>query len=492
MDTQTIKIKVQGLGSTYEVEHLARVFYPDARLGDTSSTKGWLLYARAGKSKLVAGVRLPGILHIKTTAPQPEEVLPLKAQLSRLLYDALLETGHPRPLWGMLTGVRPVQLLRKTLQEGGIPYVQEKLLGVYDLSAEKYNLIQGIESRQQPLVALGQANSYSLYVSIPFCPSRCSYCSFVSRSIQKDISLVEPYVTKLLLELEFTANQAKELGLKLETIYIGGGTPTALPAKELRRLLEGIHAYFDTEAVREYTVEAGRPDCTDFEKLQLLKAFGVSRISINPQTMQDDILAGIGRKHSAADIIRCYEEARKAGHTSINMDLIAGLPKDRLPGFLNTVEQCIALQPENITLHTLTLKRASNLVIERLGADSSPGEMVQQAYGKFSEAGYLPYYLYRQKSTVDNLENTGWSKPGFEGLYNIFIMEETHSILATGAGGSTKLVNQITGQIERIFNYKYPAEYINGFATVLEKKRGVNGFYASYMDTQTLGGSRAD
>ena len=492
MDAQNIKIKIQGLASTYEVEHLARVFFPDARLGDTPSTKGWLLYARATKSKLVAGVRMPGICSVKQAKPQPETVLPLKIQLSRLLYDVLLESGQPRPPWGMLTGVRPVQLLRKTLGEGGLPYVQEKLLGTYDLSQEKYQLVQGIANRQQPLVSLGKENSYSLYVSIPFCPSRCSYCSFVSRSIQKDISLVEPYVTKLLQELEFTANQAEELGLRLESIYIGGGTPTALPAGELRRLLEGIHTYFYTNAVREYTVEAGRPDCTDFEKLLLLKEFGVSRISINPQTMQDEVLAGIGRKHSAADIIRCYEEARKAGHSSINMDLISGLPKDHLPGFLSTVEQVIALQPENITLHTLTLKRASNIVIEHLPADSAPGAMVKQAYGKFQQAGYLPYYLYRQKSTVDNLENTGWSKPGFEGLYNVFIMEETHSILATGAGGSTKLVNQNTGQIERIFNYKYPADYISGFATVLDKKRGVNVFYAGYLDTQTFGGSRAD
>ena len=282
--------------------------------------------------------------------------------------------------------------------------------------------------------------------------------------------------------------QAEHCGLNLKTIYIGGGTPTSLSADQLRQLMGAVRECFDLSRLEEYTVEAGRPDCTDAEKLAVIKEYGASRISINPQTFNDQVLANIGRKHSAQDILRCFDEARQVGHGNINMDLIAGLPGDTVESFAASLEQAIALDPENITVHTLTLKRASNLVIEnRDEAYADVAAMVELANQRLAAAGYRPYYLYRQKNTLKNLENTGWCKPGYEGYYNIYIMEEIHSILSAGAGGSTKLCQPGGSRIERIFNYKYPAEYIDGFDEILRRKEGVSAFYARYLDSETTG-----
>ena len=243
----------------------------------------------------------------------------------------------------------------------------------------------------------------------------------------------------------------------------------------------------DLASLEEYTVEAGRPDCTDEEKLEVLLEYGASRISINPQTFSDEVLAAIGRKHTAQDILDCYAAARRVGHRNINMDLIAGLPKDTVEGFERSLKQAIALGPENITVHTLTLKRASNLVIDHARDEyEDVAAMVEKNY-LLTEAGYAPYYLYRQKGTLQNLENTGFTKPGFEGLYNIYIMEELHTIFSTGAGGSTKLKQPGGSRIERIFNYKYPAEYIAGFDTILERKKRIGEFYGCDLDPKTAG-----
>ena len=243
--------------------------------------------------------------------------------------------------------------------------------------------------------------------------------------------------------------------------------------------MEKMADCFPLDALQEYTVEAGRPDCTDEEKLRIIKEYGATRISINPQTFSDEVLRGIGRRHTAQDILDCYHTARAVGHTNINMDLIAGLPGDTVEGFRRSLETAISLEPENITVHTLTLKRASNLVVEhRAAAYDDVAAMLEQCT-LLEQAGYRPYYLYRQKGTLQNLENIGWSKPGCECLYNIYIMEEVHSILSAGAGGSTKLVTPGVrhGRIERIFNYKYPTEYIDRFDMVLARKEGVKHFY---------------
>lgn len=481
-------IQIKGLPSGYEVEHLARVFFPEAGLRTTHSTKGTLLYTRAGKGRLAAGCRLGGRCVVRL-APLPQGETSVKRALSRLLYDLLREVTGLRPPWGMLTGVRPIRLTRNTLAAGGEAGAEQVLRDGYDVSGEKYRLAREIVGRQAPLLAASPPHSYNLYLSIPFCPSRCSYCSFVSQTIGRELGLIDEYLTCLEEELAATASAAAEAGLVLETIYIGGGTPTSLDARQLERLLRAVATHFDTGTAREYTVEAGRPDCTDAEKLRILKAHGVTRISINPQSFSQSVLRAIGRAHTAADILRCYEDARRAGHDFINMDLIAGLPGDDAAGFAASLSQALSLVPENITLHTLTLKRGTDLTQqgEARREGSGAGEMLAEAYPRLAGAGYGPYYLYRQKSTVENLENTGWALPAREGLYNILMMEETRPVLAAGAGACTKLVAGEGRFIKRLYNHKYPGDYIGNFPSVIAKKKGVAAFYARYLDPQTSG-----
>lgn len=334
-------------------------------------------------------------------------------------------------------------------------------------------MAKAIADLQEPILKVGGApKTYSLYIGIPFCPSRCSYCSFVSCNLDRDRKLVQPYVDCLCREVEAIRDEADKAGLMLCSIYIGGGTPTSLSAAQLRQLMGTVRDCFDLSTIVEYTVEAGRPDCTDAEKLAVIREYGATRISINPQTFSDEVLANIGRRHSAQDIIDCYAEARAAGHDDINMDLIAGLPGDTVEGFEKSLRQAIALDPENITVHTLTLKRASRIVIEDQKENdyADVAAMLEKCH-LLAEAGYRPYYLYRQKNTLQNLENVGWCKPGHEGYYNIYIMEEVQTILSAGAGGSTKLVADGGKRMQRIFNFKYPTEYIQRFDEVLERKK---------------------
>ena len=298
-------------------------------------------------------------------------------------------------------------------------------------------------------------------------------------------ALVQPYVDKLCQELTAIRRTVDKCGLRVRTLYIGGGTPTSLNAAQLTQLMGHIAETFDLSSLDEYTVEAGRPDCTDAEKLHILKQYGATRISINPQTFSDEVLANIGRRHTAQDIVDCFAAARRAGHRNINMDLIAGLPGDTVEGFARSLQTAISLAPENITVHTLTLKRASDLVVEhRAAAYDDVAAMLEQC-GALSAAGYRPYYLYRQKGTLQNLENIGWARPGTECLYNIYIMEEVHTILSAGAGGSTKLVvpGARRGKIQRIFNFKYPNEYIGRFEEILARKKGVEEFYETSAQT---------
>lgn len=476
---------ITGLPSGYEVEHLVRVFYPGAQLLTARPTRAQgreLVLARAGRYQLLAGVRTGGRRYGKT-APLPTGGEPVEYALARLVYQLLRQVTGIRPPWGMMTGVRPVRIIHDQRAAGRAEQAIEALfLQHYDCTPQKFRLARDIADLQRPILAASAPRDYSLYIGIPFCPSRCSYCSFVSLSVEREKKHMQPYVDALCRELEAFKVQAEACGLRLRTIYIGGGTPTSLSAAQLRQLMGRVRALYDLAGVQEYTVEAGRPDCTDAEKLAVLKEYGATRISINPQTFSDEVLARIGRKHTAQDILDCFAAARAAGHANINMDLIAGLPGDTVEGFAQSLGQAIALSPENITVHTLTLKRASNLVIQQQGGDYADVAAMLARCDALAGAGYRPYYLYRQKNTLQNLENTGWCKPGYEGLYNIYIMEEVHSILSAGAGGSTKLRQPGGSQIKRIFNYKYPQEYLDGFGTVLERKKGVTEFYARYLD----------
>ena len=362
-----MKIYITGLASGYEVEHLVRLFYPMAPLTLTPPEAGEdCVWAERKPDGLLALVREHGGQEtVSAPLPGPDGETEAFA-LASLTYDLLRRWTGIRPPWGKMTGVRPVRLIHDKRAAGwSEAEIDRFFLSRFDCSEQKYQMARAIADLQEPILRLGsEPKTYSLYIGIPFCPSRCSYCSFVSCNLDRDRKLVQPYVDCLCREVEEIRAQAEQAGLKLCSIYIGGGTPTSLSADQLRQLMGTVRQCFDLSRVVEYTVEAGRPDCTDAEKLAVIKEYGATRISINPQTFSDEVLAGIGRRHSAQDILDCFADARKAGHDDINMDLIAGLPGDTVEGFERSLRQAIALDPENITVHTLTLKRASRIVIE--------------------------------------------------------------------------------------------------------------------------------
>ena len=398
------------------------------------------------------------------------------------VFGVLTEILSIRPKWGVLTGIRPVKLAMQ-LHDMGLSEeeIRKKLKEERLVSDEKLDLLLTTMEHELEIRASSRPNSVSLYISIPFCPSRCSYCTFTSHSVEKAAKLIPQYVELLCGELKDIAVLIDEIGLHLETVYMGGGTPTVLTAKQLDRVLSTVNESFDMTGVRELTVEAGRPDTITAEKLAVLKKNGVGRISINPQTMDDEVLAAIGRKHTAEDVKNAFALAKTFGFDSINMDLISGLPGDNMEKFRKTIAEVIAMNPDNITLHTLTVKHGANLAPMAQSVFAATADaMNEYAYGEFAKAGYFPYYLYRQKGTVDNLENVGFCKPGKEGIYNIFIMDETHTVLSAGAGGVTKLKAPYDKKIERIFNFKYPYEYIERFELMNERKEQVRNFYEKY------------
>ena len=482
-----MKLYITGLPSGYDVEHLIRIFYPMAPVTQTPPADGEdCVWAACTPDGLSAMVREGGRSRT-VTAPLPAPGGPDSPEfaLASLTYDLLRGWTGLRPPWGKMTGVRPVRLIHDKLAAGWTEeQVDDLFLKRFDCSQEKYRMAKRIAALQRPILRRGsEPRAYSLYIGIPFCPSRCSYCSFISCNLDRDHKLVQPYVDCLCRELAAIRAEAEGAGLRLQTIYIGGGTPTSLSAAQLRQLMGAVRENFALGALDEYTVEAGRPDCTDAEKLAVIREYGATRISINPQTFSDDVLARIGRRHTAQDILDCYAAARAAGHTDINMDLIAGLPGDTVEGFEHSLRTAIALDPENITVHTLTLKRASRIVMDGEQDSYADVAAMLEKCSLLEQAGYRPYYLYRQKNTLQNLENVGWSKPGKEGCYNIYIMEEVQTILSAGAGGSTKLVDAAGRRMQRIFNFKYPNEYILRFDEVLARKKGVAAFYDHDLGT---------
>ena len=457
----------------YEIEQLSRMFFRQLTVEKLDKTPtlpatDYILIEKTD-SGFDISVSLGGDAYaakVVYDAKGPKEEMQLCLGAYKLYEKA---TGHGLP-WGVLTGVRPVRLMRNMYKnEGDLEKVQAMFRENYLVSEEKIDLCTDVFNLQKPVIENGQPKDYSLYISIPFCPSRCSYCSFVSTSIKSAGHLMQGYVDNLCEEIRYTAKKADESGLNLKTIYMGGGTPTAITASMLEQVMKTVQECFDLSKVLEYTVEAGRPDCTDLEKLKIIKKYGANRVSINPQTFQDNVLKAIGRNHSHADFLRCVADARTAGFDSINMDLIAGLPEDTVEGFEHSLRGCIELGAENITVHTLTLKRASNLVIKNEEHHYDDVEKMIAKNSILADYGYKPYYMYRQKSTVKNLENVGFSQSGHESLYNIYIMEEIQTIISCGAGGVSKVVGP-NGELKRVYNYKYPHEYIKDFAAIIARK----------------------
>ena len=416
--------------------------------------------------------------------PDPADEYALRGCENRLVklafYRAALASGLPKPEWGSLSGVRPAKLMDAYLREGLSPRAAKgRFMREYFVSSSRAQLCLDAALAAQEAARSLDERDVCLYVGIPFCPTRCAYCSFVSQSVEKSMKLMEPFLDALLLDIRAAAAETRRAGLRPVALYMGGGTPTTLSAAQLDRLCAALEREFDLSALREYTVEAGRPDTITAEKLRVLRAHGVGRVSVNPQTMSDSVLEAIGRRHTAQDIVDALALVRECGGFEVNMDLIAGLPTDTAGGFSRTLDAVLSLAPENVTVHTLSLKRGSGLTLagRPLPEAGEVRAMLDEAMERLAGSGYAPYYLYRQKNMAGGFENVGWTKPGSENLYNICIMEELCSILAMGAGGSTKLVADGGKRIKRFIAPKYPQEYINAAPGFAAGKERIGEFY---------------
>ena len=373
--------------------------------------------------------------------------------------------------WGVMCGIRPAKNVRSLMEEGySDSEVVRILKDVYEVSDEKIELAKTVAENEKALLDEIGENSVSIYIGIPFCPTRCLYCSFVSTDIRVSGKYMNGFVEKLLFEIDKTAEIIEKMGAYVENIYIGGGTPTTLEPHHLKSIFDRLKENFDFSKIKEFTLEAGRPDTITEAKLLEAKKGGVNRISINPQTMNNETLVKVGRKHTPDMVKNCFNMARKIGFDNINMDLIAGLPDETVDMFKYSIDEVINLDPENITVHSMAVKRAASLRFTdtELAKSKDMNEMLSYTQKRMAQTGRKPYYMYRQKNISGNLENVGYAKDGYMSTYNINIMEEKQTIIALGGGGSTKLV--MGDRIERIFNFKDPLEYINRFDEILQKK----------------------
>ena len=464
-----MKLTMIGHEDLYAVEQLCLSLFPQ-REGTVLSRLS------RGKTFLTATTVIT--LDGKTTRAQrrlkrESETVRLRRQiLQQSLYLAALPHLDAVPAWGALSGVRPTKLSSQHLLAGGTRKTADKLLkDVYFVTENRRKLALDCSVSTLDAVQKTQPSDVSVYVGIPFCPTRCAYCSFVSRTVGKHTDLIDPYLEALYTELAHTGKLLASSGKTLRTIYIGGGTPTTLSASQMATLLDTMHKSFDLSRCIEFTVEGGRPDTLDFEKLKAIREHGADRMSINPQTMEDAVLRACGRPHTAKDILARYHEAEQAGFSAINMDLIAGLPQDSVDGFRRSLDAVAALRPANITVHTLALKRGADLFEKRANLPDygEVSQMVDYANSLLPTLGYKPYYLYRQKYMSGSFENVGWSRDGMDCLYNIYMMEETHTILSLGGGGMNK-VNLPDETLQRFHNPKFPEQYIAQLSDVLRQK----------------------
>ena len=400
--------------------------------------------------------------------------------MARCFFLAARDVTGATPPWGMLTGVRPDKPVTWALAEGKSPEEARKMLEKeYFVTPERSAL--ALETGETALRAIRRLSprDIDIYVGIPFCPTRCVYCSFVSQSVEKSFALVPPYVEALAAELRAGGEMVRRAGLRVRSFYMGGGTPTTLTAEQMDTVLTAFESSFDLTDCTERTVEAGRPDTITPEKLAVLRSHGVDRVSVNPQTLEDRVLAAIGRRHTAEDIRRAMDLVGRYGFAHVNMNLIAGLPEDTAEGFRRSLDGCLTMGADNITVHTLALKKGSRILTEglRVPGPETVTEMLDYAAPVLRGAGYHPYYLYRQKYMSGSFENTGWCRPGAECWYNVDIMSELCSILSFGAGGSTKMVEFGTNHIQRVFNVKYPKEYIERPEKCLANQAAFAAFY---------------
>ena len=465
-----MKLTLLGHNDRYAVEQLQMALFPEGTEGEAISA------LHRGSTWLTATAKIT--INGKTATASrriraAEETVRLRRRaLQQSYYLAATRLLPNLPAWGALAGVRPTKITTKHMLEGGTPASADKLMkNVYYVTEDRRKLAVDCSVSTVNAAKLLEPEDLSLYVGIPFCPTRCTYCSFVSRTIGKKTELLSPYLNALLKELEITGKLLADSGKHVRTIYIGGGTPTTLSTPQMAYLLDAIRDSFDLSRCIEFTVEGGRPDTLDAQKLQTIYNHGADRMSINPQTMEDHVLRACGRPHKASDVVRAYGEAVAAGFQAINMDLIAGLPKDDFDGFRRSLDAVAGLNPANITVHTLALKKGADLFEKRedLSSAEAVTAMVDYANEALRSLGYKPYYLYRQKYMSGSFENVGWSRDNLDCLYNIYMMEEVHTILSLGGGGMNK-VNFPDGSLKRFHNPKFPEQYIEMIDDVCRQK----------------------
>ena len=494
-----MKLKVSGNINQYYVQTLCMIFFPGEKFSEDADieTEG----TAVPELSLVLEEKEEGVsVHAELSLDEKyaacDKVYPSREDITRdrlkkiAVGDAILsvcgEVIGYRPSWGMLVGVRPSKVATEMLESGmSKTRVKKTLVSDYFVIPKKAALATEVALNEAEFVKTADDGECSVYISIPFCPTRCAYCSFVSYTSKKLLSTIPDYLVALGDEINKTFALIRELGLRVKTVYIGGGTPTILDENQLDWLLSMVEKNVDVRTLDEYTLEAGRPDTITAEKMRVAKNRGVNRISVNPQTLNDDVLKIIGRSHTADDFLRAYDIARNSEISIINTDVIAGLPGDKFSSFAASYDKIVSLKPENITVHTFSVKKASDFlknsshIYSIRGGDV--GKCVDYSQITAQHEGYKPYYMYRQKNTVGNYENVGFALDGYKGLYNIYMMEEIHSIFACGAGAVSKFVDYAPKDgsprvIERFFNPKYPYEYLSDNKTE-QKIEAAREFY---------------
>ena len=389
-----------------------------------------------------------------------------KTAVGKAVFKALSQlTGKSVP-WGILTGIRPskvaLELVNATNEDKAIDILKERYL----LTENKARLAVEVAKNECKILSMSKEDTCSIYISIPFCPSRCTYCSFISYATPKLFSLIPDYVSRLIEDIKATFKEISDKNLRILSIYIGGGTPTVLNEEQLEMVLSTICSCTDIGKLQEFTLEGGRPDTITEEKLKVAKKYGVTRFSVNPQSLNDNVLESIGRKHTVEDFLRAYNLVKQSEIGFINTDLIAGLDSDTFDTFKATIDKIIELSPDNVTVHSFSVKKSAQIlrdnqkIYEKTSDDAI--KSVDYAYEMLTSNGYIPYYMYRQKNTISDLENVGYAKKGTFGIYNVLMMSDCHTVYGIGAGATTKLVSKNNGilEINRIFSPKYPYEYL--------------------------------
>ncbi len=470
-----MKICLVNHNERYAVCEIAMAYFPRTKFEDAEfvPTDGDYIISelqeKNGIYKYITTLSYNGKVHINIVESNEYN----KTYFKQSFHAIAKETVGGFLPWGVLTGIRPGKIARELFEVGmSEEDVRKRFLNFYLTDESKADLAIAVAKNEMRTLKHIDKDAVSLYIGIPFCPTRCLYCSFTSQSIKFTSKFVEPYLEALYKEIEYTAQKLKNTPYHIETVYIGGGTPTSLTDKQLDTLIKKIYSEFDLSHIKEFSVEAGRPDTITLDKLKVLKDNNITRISINPQTINDKTLKIIGRNHTAQEFVDSYRMAIDCGLTNINTDIIAGLPGESVDDFLKTLDCIKQLNPTNVTVHTMSIKRSSFLAQDydaySVTSASNVNTMLDAAYECMNGLGKIPYYMYRQKNMLGNLENVGYCDKEFENLYNIYIMEEVQSIIALGAGASTKIVRG--DNISRVFNVKDVYEYITRHDEMLKRK----------------------